>query len=153
MQQVGVRYPHPESQQVSCNSGRTKALARTQHFRDLIAWQKAIARARDVYVLTEEFPKSKTFGLRLHLRRSAVSIASNIAEGHGRLMDAQLRNSLGMARESLFELQTQILLASDVSFLDMQSTERLLDAGIEVAKLINGLVGVLETQSGKQQRR
>lgn len=104
--------------------------------------------AREVYLLTEEFPKSETFGLRMQLRRSAVSIASNIAEGHGRLTDAQLRNSLGMARGSLYELQTQIQLACDMKFFDQQSAERLLDTGIEVAKLINGLLGVLETQNG-----
>jgi four helix bundle protein len=104
--------------------------------------------AREVYQLTEEFPKSEMFGLRMQLRRSAVSVASNIAEGHGRLTDAQLRNSLGMARGSLYELQTQIQLASDMKFFSTQSTQRLLDEGIEVAKLINGLLGVLEKQNG-----
>jgi four helix bundle protein len=107
-----------------------------------------MALAREVYSLTEEFPKSETFGLRMQLRRSAVSIASNIAEGHGRLTDAQLRNSLGMARGSLYELQTQIQLACDMKFLDQQSAGRLLDTGIEASKLINGLLGVLETQNG-----
>jgi four helix bundle protein len=119
-------------------------LARTRHFRDLIAWQKAMGLAREVYLLTEEFPKSETFGLRMQLRRSAVSVASHIAEGHGRLTDAQLRNSLGIARGSLFELETQMQLACDLKFLDKQSAEQLLNAGIEVAKLINGLLGVLE---------
>ena len=97
--------------------------------------------ARTVYLVTEEFPKSETFGLRMQLRRSAVSIASNIAEGHGRLTDAQLRNSLGMARGSLFELQTQTQLACDLNFINQQSGERLLNSGVEVA---NGLLGVLE---------
>jgi four helix bundle protein len=100
--------------------------------------------ARHVYLLTEEFPKSETFGLRMQLRRSAVSVASNIAEGHGRLTDAQLRNSLGMARGSLYELQTQIELARDMKFIDERAEERLLALSIEVAKLINGLLGVLE---------
>jgi four helix bundle protein len=111
----------------------------------LIAWQKAMALAREDYVLTEEFPKSEMFGLRMQLRRSAVSIASNIAEGHGRLTDPQLRNSLGMARGSLYELETQIQLASDLKFLNQQSAERLIGSGVEVAKLINGLLGVLES--------
>ncbi len=101
--------------------------------------------AREVYVLTEEFPKSEMFGLRMQLRRSSVSVASNIAEGHGRLTDAHLRNSLGMARGSLYELQTQVQLAWDLKFLDQQSAERLLNSGTEVAKLINGLLGVLES--------
>ena len=104
-----------------------------------------MALARAVYLLTEDFPKSETFGLRMQLRRSAVSIASNIAEGHGRLTDAQLRNSLGIARGSLYELQTQIQLACDMKFLDKRSTERLLNTETEVARLINGLVGVLDS--------
>lgn len=100
--------------------------------------------ARAIYAHTEEFPKSETFGLRMQLRRSSVSVASNIAEGHGRLTDAQLRNSLGMARGSLYELQTQIELACDMSFIDPESKQQLLQLATDVAKLINGLLGVLE---------
>ena len=99
--------------------------------------------AREVYLLTEEFPKSETFGLRMQLRRSAVSVASNIAEGHGRLTDAQLRNSLGMARGSLYELQTQIQLACDLRFFNVEAAQRLSELNADVAKLINGLLGVL----------
>jgi four helix bundle protein len=108
--------------------------------------------ARDVYRSTEEFPKSETFGLRMQLRRSAVSVASNIAEGHGRLTDAQLRNSLGMARGSLYELETQLELASDMGFIQREIEQRLPDEGIEVAKLINGLIGVLEPQARPETR-
>ena len=97
-----------------------------------------------VYSLTRTFPQEEIYGLTSQLRRASVSIASNIAEGHGRLTDAQLRNSLGMARGSLFELQTQIQLACDMKFLDPKAAEKLLDTGTEVAKLINGLLGVLE---------
>jgi four helix bundle protein len=100
--------------------------------------------ARNVYARTEEFPKAETFGLRMQLRRSAVSVASNIAEGHGRLTDPQLRNSLGMARGSLYELQTQIELACDLGFINQGSAEELLELATETAKLINGLLGVLE---------
>ncbi|HEY1648889.1 MAG TPA: four helix bundle protein [Terracidiphilus sp.] len=124
--------------------GERTGVPRTRHFRDLLAWQKAMALAREIYLRTEEFPKSETFGLRMQLRRSAVSVASNIAEGHGRLTDPQLRNSLGMARGSLYELQTQIELACDMRFVDPESKQRLLEMAIDVAKLINGLLGVLE---------
>lgn len=82
----------------------------------------------------------------MQLRRSAVSVASNIAEGHGRLTDAQLRNSLGLARGSLYELETQLELARDMNFIHHESEQRLLDLGIEVAKLINGLLGVLDSE-------
>jgi four helix bundle protein len=121
-----------------------KILARTRHFRDLIAWQEAMKLAREVYLLTEEFPKSETFGLRMQMRRSAVSGASNIADGHGRLTDPQLKNSLGMARGSLYELQTQIALSCDLNFFNLESAQKLLEMATNSAKLINGLLAVLE---------
>jgi four helix bundle protein len=102
--------------------------------------------ARLVYVHTEEFPKSETFGLRMQMRRSAVSIASNIAEGHGRLTDPQLRNSLGMARGSLYELQTQTELAASMQFINDESSQAVLALATEVAKLINGLLAVLNIE-------
>lgn len=120
-----------------------ETVGRTRHYRDLIVWQKAMDLAREVYLQTEEFPKSEMFGLRMQMRRSAVSVASNIAEGHGRLTDPQLRNSLGMARGSLYELQTQTELAASMQFIQPQPADHLLAAATEVAKLINGLLGVL----------
>lgn len=121
-------------------------MARTRHYRDLLVSQKAMELARDVYLRTEEFPKTETFGLRMQMRRSAVSVASNIAEGHGRLTDPQLRNALGMARGSLYELQTQTELAASLEFLSADSEQCLLDASTQAAKLINGLLGVLNTE-------
>ena len=80
----------------------------------------------------------------MQLRRAAVSIASNIAEGHGRLTDPQLRNSLGMARGSLYEVQTQLELACDLGFINQQSAKELQALAIDTARLINGLLGVLD---------
>jgi len=119
-------------------------MARTRHYRDLIAWQKAMELARAVYAQTEEFPKSETFGLRMQMRRSAVNVASHIAEAHGRLNDAEMRRGLGAARAAINELQTQIELAASLGFFDNASSETLLDLGTRVAKLINGLLGVLD---------
>ncbi len=118
-------------------------MPRTRSFRDLVVWQKAMELARQVYLLTEEFPKSETFGLRMQMRRSAVSVASHIAEGHGKLTDAELRKSLGSARGSLYEFETQNELASDMGFIDKDSSGKLLNLATETAKLINGLLGVL----------
>jgi four helix bundle protein len=119
-------------------------MSRTRHYRDLIAWQKAMDLARNMYAITEEFPKSETFGLRMQLRRSAVSVASHVAEGHGRLTDAENRKALSVARGSLNELRTQIELAESLKFIDKQAGEQALELSTEVAKLINGLLGVLE---------
>jgi four helix bundle protein len=118
-------------------------MPRTRHFRDLIVWQKAMELAREVYLRTEEFPKSETFGLRMQMRRSAVSVASHIADGHGRLTDADLRKSLGTARGALYEFETQNDLASDMGFIDRESAGKLLELATETAKLINGLLGSL----------
>lgn len=118
-------------------------MTRTRHYRDLIAWQKAMDLARAIYAGTEEFPKSETFGLRMQLRRASVNVASRIAEGHGRLTDAENRRELSAARGALSELQTQMELATSLGFIDAEAGEKLLDLSTEVAKLINGLLGVL----------
>ena len=119
-------------------------MSRTRNYRDLIAWQKAMELARQIYTATEEFPKSETFGLRMQLRRSAVGIASHIADGHGRLTDVENRKALSAARGALNEFQTQAELAVSLGFIESQLAETLLELSIEVAKLINGLLGVLE---------
>jgi four helix bundle protein len=118
-------------------------MSRTRHYRDLIAWQKAMELARQTYAVTEQFPQSETFGLRMQLRRSAVNAATFIADGHGRLTDAENRRSLGVARGAINELQTQLELAASLNFLGKESAEPILDLSVEVAKLINGLLGVL----------
>ncbi len=102
--------------------------------------------ARLVYARTEEFPNSETFGLRMQLRRSAVGVASRIAEAHGRLNDAEMRKGLGAARAAINELQTQAELAASLGFFDNAASNELLDLGTRVAKLINGLLGVLEPE-------
>jgi four helix bundle protein len=81
---------------------------RTKRFRDLIAWQKAMSAAQDVYRITEAFPKSEQFGLTAQMRRAAVSVPSNIAEGHGRLTDKGFKVFLAQARGSAYELETQL---------------------------------------------
>ncbi len=120
-------------------------MARTRYFRDLHVWQKAMELARQVYLRTEEFPKAETFGLRMQMRRSSVSVASHIAEGHGKLTDAELRKSLGSARGSLYEFETQNELACGLGFIDKDSSLKLLELATETAKLINGLLGKLES--------
>jgi len=100
--------------------------------------------ARQVYLRTEEFPKAETFGLQMQMRRSAVSVASHIAEGHGKLTNAELRRSLGSARGALYEFETQNELACGLNFINQDSSLQLLELATETAKLINGLLGKLE---------
>ncbi|MEZ6084409.1 MAG: four helix bundle protein [Phycisphaerae bacterium] len=89
-------------------------------FRDLIAWQKAMVLAKEIYTVTSQLPKSEQFGLTAQMRRAAVSIPSNIAEGHGRESPADFLRFLRIARGSLMELQTQLMLAADIGFLGSQ---------------------------------
>ena len=115
-------------------------MARPKNYRDLIVWQKAMAMAKRTYSLTQGLPKSEAYGLLSQIRRAAVSVPSNIAEGHGRFTDAQFRYFLGNARGSLSELQTQLELAGDLGYLDKRLVHEAMEQGVEVARLINGLV-------------
>ena len=88
-----------------------------------------------VYAVTEHFSQSETFGLRMQIRRSAVNAATYIADGHGRLTDAENKKSLGIARGDINELQTQFELAQSLNLVDKETFERTLDLSVEVAKL------------------
>lgn len=118
-------------------------LARPKSYRELIVWQKAMALARQAYLLSKGLPRSEAFGLLSQIRRAAVSIPSNIAEGHGRLTDSQFRHFLGNARGSLYEMQTQVELAGGLGFIEQRLVENMLVQGGEVGRLINGLVSAL----------
>ena len=119
---------------------------RTRHFRDLLVWQKAMNLAKAVYLETEALPQKEMFGLQSQMRRAAVSIPSNIAEGHGRLNDGHFRQFLANARGSLFELQTQMELAAGLSFLNHANVTILMEQSEEVARMINGLLHSLDAQ-------
>jgi four helix bundle protein len=89
-----------------------------QSYRDLVAWNKAMELVTEIYRVTHAFPKEELFGLVSQLRRAAVSIPSNIAEGKGRISKGEFRQFLGNARGSLAEVETQILIAQNLSYLD-----------------------------------
>ena len=85
-------------------------------FKDLVVWQRAIQLSLAIYKLTSSFPDSERFGLTNQLRRASVSVASNIAEGYGRSSRGEYLQSLGYARGSNFELQTQLVIANGLGF-------------------------------------
>jgi four helix bundle protein len=124
-------------------SVETEPTKRTRHYRDLIVWQKAMSLAKAAYRETEMLPRKEIYGLQSQMRRAAIAIPSNIAEGHGRLNDGHFRQFLAISRGSLFELQTQLELAGDLNLLDPKSVAALMEQCDEVARLINGLVGSL----------
>ena len=109
-------------------------------YQDLIAWQKAKALAAEIYRSTDAFPKTEIYGLTSQLPRGAVSIASNIAEGQGRLTKGEFCHFLGQARGSLLELETQLSIAVDLGFLEADRFKKLEQQTSEVRRLLNGLI-------------
>lgn len=125
-------------------------MARPKDYRDLIVWQKAMVLARSAYAVTGKLPRGEAFGLIAQIRRAAVSIPSNIAEGHGRLTDLQFRHFLGNARGSVYELRTQFELAADLGFIDPKAALQLMEQSAEVTRLINGLIASMQVgRSGR----
>jgi len=102
-------------------------------YRDLIAWQKAMKLVSQVYDDTENFPARERFGLTSQIRRAAVSIPCNIAEGQGRRMKREFHQFLGHARGSVMEVETQVLISLDRKFLDAKKAEVLLEMLAESA--------------------
>jgi four helix bundle protein len=109
-----------------------------------------MALARKVYEATDTFPREEVFGLKSQIRRAAVSIPANIAEGHGRLTDLQFRHFLGNARGSLSELQTELELAQSLGFIPTEITGTLLEQNNEVARLLNGLIAVMPSEGERR---
>ncbi len=109
-------------------------------FRELIVWQKAMILVTEIYQVTQKFPKEEIFGLISQLRRAAVSVPSNIAEGQGRLTEKEFRQFLGNARGSLAEVETQITIAKNLGFLDDPDFQNLSAKITEVARVLNGLI-------------
>jgi len=111
-----------------------------QDYHDLIVWQKAIDLTVCIYKLTQSFPKTELYGLTSQMRRASVSVASNIAEGRGRLNAAEFRQFLGLAQGSLFELRTQLLVASTMGFIPLDSFNKADLLSQEVSKMIRSFI-------------
>ena len=111
-----------------------------QSYRDLTAWKKAMELVTEIYKATEGFPKEEGYGLTSQLRRAAVSVPCNIAEGQGRLTKGEFQQFLGYARGSLLEMETLILTAGNLNYLKENQLAELLDLSAEVGKILNGLL-------------
>lgn len=110
-----------------------------RNYQDLIAWQKAMDLVELVYSATKQFPREELYALTNQLRRAAVSVPSNIAEGQGRASGKEFRNFLSMAYGSLREVETQIIIAGRLGYLSADRVQVVLDVSGEVGRLINGL--------------
>jgi len=117
-----------------------------QSYRQLIAWQKAMELVTQIYYLTNKFPKEELYGLIGQIRRAAVSIPSNIAEGQGRDSTKEFLHHLSIAYGSLMEVETQILIAENLSYLTAEESKITLEKTAETGRLINGLSRSLKTK-------
>ena len=109
-------------------------------FLDLIVWQRAVDMTVSVYELTDSFPRKEIYGLTSQLRRPAVSVASNIAEGAGRGSKKEFRQFLNVARGSNCEVQTQLIIASRLNLIAHQDLEMAESLSHEVGRMLNGLL-------------
>src|SRR5450755_5060071 len=109
-------------------------------YRDLIVWKKSVELVTEVYAITKGFPRDEIYGLTSQLRRSAVSVPSNIAEGQGRATKGEFVQFLANARGSLYELKTQTLIAKELGFLSPECQSRVTSQADEVGRMWNGLL-------------
>ncbi|SRR6266567_5102115 len=98
----------------------------------------------EIYRSTQGFPDCERFGLTAQLRRAAVSVASNVAEGQGRQSTGEFKQFLGHARGSLLEVETQILIARNLGYFTQERSTSLLKRTVEVGRILNGLIGSLK---------
>lgn len=116
-------------------------------FRDLVVWQKAMDLAANVYRITKDFPPDERFGLTSQMRRAAVSIPSNVAEGHARNSTGEFIQSLGFAKGSLAELETQAEIAERLQIVSRERNCELKIEMNEVGRMLNGLLNSLRSKS------
>ena len=113
-------------------------------YKDLYAWQKSMLLVKEVYQLTKKLPKEETYGLISQMRRAAVSIPSNIAEGHERNHTKEYINFLSIARGSKAELETQVLLCRDLEYINDADIRLTLNLSDETGRLISSYINKLK---------
>lgn len=117
---------------------------RIKSFKDLHAWQKSMELAVMVYEVTVEFPKEERYGIVSQMRRSAISIPSNIAEGHSRNTTGEYIQFLGIAKGSLAELETLIMISLRLGYIDELRSQVALEHCTQAGRLLNGLIRSLK---------
>jgi four helix bundle protein len=116
---------------------------KVKHYQELIVWQKTMDLVEEVYKATHSFPRDEIYGLTSQIRRAAVSIPSNIAEGQGRRTTPDFLRHLSIAYGSLLELETQILLGIRLHYLAQEKCREIMSMTAEVGRMLNGLMSSL----------
>lgn len=115
-----------------------------ESYRDLQVWQRGVALTERIYAVTQPFPPEEQFGLVAQLRRAAISIPSNIAEGWGRMSTGEFLRFLRIARGSLTEIETQVIVAHRLGFVDDKTRKGVLDETMVESKMLRALIRSLE---------
>jgi len=113
-------------------------------YRELTVWQKGMDLVVEIYRMTNSFPKDELYGLTSQMRRAAVSVPSNIAEGHAQGTDNHFARYLSISQGSLKELETQVLIAQRLGYVDQETTQPVLSQCDEIGKMITGLQKTLK---------
>lgn len=116
-----------------------RSAARAKGYRELLVWQRAMRLARDVYRITRNWPSEERFGLTSQVRRAAVSVPANLAEGQGRFGRGEFARFVSIAHGSLCELETELLLAKDIGIVPEPVVSEVLEAAAEVGRMLRGL--------------
>jgi len=119
-------------------------MAKSTSYRDLEVWKKAVGLAKSIYEITEGFPPREIYGLSSQLRRSAVSIASNIAEGQARGTKKEFFFYLNVSAGSLAELETQLIIAKEINLVAEETLSKTLAESKEVMRMLHGLMNHLK---------
>jgi four helix bundle protein len=119
---------------------------KVKKYSELIAWQKAMDLVESVYKAPASFPREEIYGLTSQVRRAAVSVPSNIAEGQGRKSTMEFLHHLSIAYGSLTETETQLLIAGRLAYLEQKKVDHLIEQTNEVGRLLNGLSNSLSAK-------
>jgi four helix bundle protein len=125
-------------------NGRSPTVGK-QGYQDLVVWQKAMELVTAVYRATRDWPHDEQYGLTSQVRRAAVAIPSNLAEGHGRSGRREFAHHVSIAYGSLCELETQLLIAERLDYSEAEATDSLMNRIADVRRLTNGLLRSLQS--------
>jgi four helix bundle protein len=121
-------------------------MTQIQSYKDLLIWQKGIALVKSVYLLCEKLPKDEMFGLQSQMKRAAISIPSNIAEGYGRNYSQNYIQFLRMARGSLLELETQLIISRELKLVGKELFQKVQGLITEENKMLNAFIKAISKQ-------
>jgi four helix bundle protein len=125
---------------------------KSRSYQDLRVWKAAVGVVKEIYQITQKFPQVEAYGLTSQIRRAAISIPSNIAEGQGRNSSKEFKQFLSISLGSLAELETQLIIAKEINYLEVKELRPLLMTLDEIRKMVRGLIDSLSrtTENGKR---